>query len=102
VHLALKYSYTNITIFRGIGAAKVSVLQMLQEDWSHPITSHLALYSCHMYLKNPGTWDDPTDEEEPDDGEEVGIYQTYVYQNYRAQSCFKIVTLIFIIREWGF
>jgi hypothetical protein len=78
MRLALKYSCTNITVFHGIGAAKVSVLQMLQEDWSHPITSHLALYSCHMYLKNPGTWDDPLDVQEPDDGEEVCIYQTYV------------------------
>jgi hypothetical protein len=73
VRLALEYSYTSVTVFHGTGAAKVSVLQMLQEDWSHPITSHLALYSCHMYLKNPGTWDDPLDVEETDDGEEVFI-----------------------------
>jgi hypothetical protein len=49
----------------------VSALQMLQEDWSHPITSHLALYSCHMYLKNPGPWEDAAVTEEPGDDEEV-------------------------------
>ncbi|PNF23762.1 hypothetical protein B7P43_G16833 [Cryptotermes secundus] len=63
-------------------AAKVSVLQMLQEDWSHPITSHLALYSCHMYLKNPGSWDDPLDVHEPDDGEEVKVRVKYLRNPY--------------------
>lgn len=59
------------TMFHVVGAAKVSALQMLQEDWSHPITAHLALYSCHMYLKNPEPWEDPVVTEEPGDDEEV-------------------------------
>ena len=45
---------------------------MLQEDWTHRIVSHLALYSCYMYLKNPVPWTDPSEAEKPeDDGEEV-------------------------------
>jgi hypothetical protein len=67
----IKIQHTSNTVFYVVGAAKVSALQMLQEDWSHPITSHLALYSCHMYLKNPGPWEDTAETEEPDNGEEV-------------------------------
>jgi hypothetical protein len=37
-----------------------------------------------MYLKNPGLWEDPTNTEEPDDGEEVCVDQI---------SVIKIVTL---------
>ncbi|KAE8749807.1 hypothetical protein FOCC_FOCC003545 [Frankliniella occidentalis] len=33
-------------------AARVAVLQMLQEDWENPLATRLSLYSCHMYLKN--------------------------------------------------
>lgn len=33
-------------------AARVAVLQMLQEDWENILTTRLALYSCHLYLKN--------------------------------------------------
>lgn len=34
-------------------AAKVAVLVMLQEDFGHPITDRLVLYSCHSYLREP-------------------------------------------------
>lgn len=64
------------------GAAKVSALQMLQEDWSHPITAHLALYSCHMYLKNPEPWEDPVVTEEPNDDEEVKVRVKYLRNPY--------------------
>jgi hypothetical protein len=72
----IKIQHTSNTMFYVVGAAKVSALQMLQEDWSHPITSNLALYSCHMYLKNPGPWEDPTVTEEPGDDEEVYANRT--------------------------
>ncbi|XP_069681686.1 small ribosomal subunit protein mS27 isoform X2 [Periplaneta americana] len=67
------------------GAAKVGVLHMLQEDWSHCITSHLALYSCHMYLRNPEStpWEDPSKTEEvEDDGEEIKVRVKYLRNPY--------------------
>lgn len=33
-------------------AARVGVLQMIQEDWSNQLTNRLSMYSCHMYLRN--------------------------------------------------
>ncbi|KAJ1528417.1 hypothetical protein ONE63_006831 [Megalurothrips usitatus] len=33
-------------------AARVAVLQMFQEDWENILTTRLAMYSCHMYLKH--------------------------------------------------
>ena len=40
-------------------AAKVAIQLMLQEEFDHPITSYLALYSCYSYLNNPqpDPWD---------------------------------------------
>ncbi|XP_067126804.1 small ribosomal subunit protein mS27 [Centruroides vittatus] len=34
-------------------ATKVAVLVMLQEEFLHPITNRLVLYSCHSYLREP-------------------------------------------------
>ncbi|XP_076370412.1 uncharacterized protein LOC143256706 isoform X2 [Tachypleus tridentatus] len=34
-------------------ATKIASLMMLQEDFNHPISCMLALYSCHMYLRDP-------------------------------------------------
>ncbi|PSN51226.1 hypothetical protein C0J52_10547 [Blattella germanica] len=58
-------------------AAKVCVLHMLQEDWSNPVISHLALYACYMHLKNPGPWEleQEPEEEVKDDGEEVDMFK---------------------------
>lgn len=33
-------------------AARIGVLQMIQEDWSNQLTNRLSMYSCHMFLRN--------------------------------------------------
>ena len=45
---------------------------MLQEEFDHPITSHMALYSCYAYLKKPQPqpWD-PQPQPKPEEPEEV-------------------------------
>nr|CAD7400215.1 unnamed protein product [Timema poppensis] len=65
-------------------AAKVGVLQMLQEDWEDPLTNNLALYSCHMYLTSPHVepWDTQPQEDEPDDGEEIKVRVKYLRNPY--------------------
>ncbi|XP_049771239.1 uncharacterized protein LOC126141709 [Schistocerca cancellata] len=64
-------------------AAKVAAMEMLQEDWSNPLTTHLALYSCHMYLKDPGPepWKEEVVEEN-DTEEEVKVRVKYVRNPY--------------------
>ncbi|XP_049785009.1 28S ribosomal protein S27, mitochondrial-like isoform X1 [Schistocerca cancellata] len=64
-------------------AAKVAAMEMLQEDWSNPLTTHLALYSCHMYLKDPGPepWKEEVVEEN-DTEEEVKVRVKYIRNPY--------------------
>ena len=45
-----------------LGAAKIGILQMLQEEWLHPLTTQMSLYSCYHYLKNPLSWTEIEDE----------------------------------------
>lgn len=40
-------------LYIAIDAARVATLMMLQEDFSHPLSKHLALYSCLSYIQNP-------------------------------------------------
>lgn len=65
-------------------AAKVAAMEMLQEDWSNPLTTHLALYSCHMYLKNPGPepWKEEEKVVEDDSEEEVKVRVKYLRNPY--------------------
>ena len=42
--------------------------QMLQEDFSHPITRYLSWYACHMLWKNPSP---PVQEQNKPEEEEV-------------------------------
>ncbi|KAJ8674841.1 hypothetical protein QAD02_010627 [Eretmocerus hayati] len=37
-------------------AAKVATLMMLQEEFEHPLSNALAIYSCLKYLENPDSW----------------------------------------------
>lgn len=37
-------------------AARIATIQMIQEDFSHPIVKYMALFACHKYLSNPVPW----------------------------------------------
>lgn len=56
-------------------AAKVAVEMMLQEDTGNTISRILAVYSCHMYLREPKPepWDPHLPPPEEDDGEEIFV-----------------------------
>lgn len=62
-------------------AAKVAVLPMLQEDCTNPITNALSVYACHMYLKNPDTWQKPLKLED-DSKEEVKVRVRFLRNPY--------------------
>nr|CAG4641675.1 EOG090X05Q1 [Eurycercus lamellatus] len=53
-------------------ATKVAIQLMLQEEFDHPISSHLALYSCYSYLRKPQpeSWD-PQPRPKPEEPVEV-------------------------------
>lgn len=61
-------------------AAKVAVLQMLQEDFSNPIVKYMALYSCLKYLENPSPWNPEVEEvtKTEDDDEEIKVRVSYI------------------------
>lgn len=66
-------------------AAKVATYMMLQEEFEHPISNSLALYSCHKYLENPDTWQEEDPEvlkkqEEPK--EEIKVRVRYLDNPY--------------------
>lgn len=68
-----------------VAAAKVATYLMLQEEFEHPISNSLALYSCHKYLENPDAWqeEDPEEikkREEPK--EEVKVRVRYLINPY--------------------
>lgn len=71
VNHRLKHSITYCN-YSPIDAAKVAIQLMLQEEFDHPITSQLALYSCHSYLKKPlpEPWD-PQPKPKPEEPVEV-------------------------------
>lgn len=50
-----------------VSAVKVGVLQMLQEDLSHPIFNALTLHSCYKYLNSSEIWAMPKPPEEDND-----------------------------------
>nr|CAG4643189.1 EOG090X05Q1 [Ilyocryptus agilis] len=65
-------------------AAKVSIQLMLQEEFDHPITTHLSLYSCYAYLKNrkPEPWD-PLPTPKPEEPvEEVKVRVDYIREPF--------------------
>lgn len=40
-------------------AARIATLLMIQEDCDNPISTAMALYSCHRYLEKPDEWKAP-------------------------------------------
>nr|CAG4647882.1 EOG090X05Q1 [Moina brachiata] len=65
-------------------AAKVAIQLMLQEEFDHPITTPLALYSCYTYLKKPmpEPWD-PQPKPKPEEPvEEVKVRVDYIREPY--------------------
>lgn len=65
-----------------MSAAKVAVLVMLQEDFSHPITKMLALCSCYKYLKSADVWEKPKADEDDSDEDEVKLRVRYLRNPY--------------------
>ncbi|OXU25259.1 hypothetical protein TSAR_003803 [Trichomalopsis sarcophagae] len=65
-------------------AAKTASLMMLQEEYEHPISNALAIYSCHKYLENPDSWQevDPETLKDPEPKEEVKIRVRYLRNPY--------------------
>ncbi|KAF4526623.1 hypothetical protein B566_EDAN015392 [Ephemera danica] len=61
-------------------AAKVGALQMLQEDWEHPLVVRLSILGCVHHLQDPKPWDSigqsPQKQDEPT--EEVKIRVRYL------------------------
>nr|CAH0109935.1 unnamed protein product [Daphnia galeata] len=65
-------------------AAKVAIQLMLQEEFDHPITSYLALYSCYSYLNNPqpDPWD-PQPKPKPEEPvEDVKVRVDYIREPF--------------------
>ena len=48
-------------------AAAIAFDQMLQEDFSHPITRYLSWYACHKFWKNLPVEDQEKETEPPED-----------------------------------
>lgn len=67
-----------------LDAVKVAIQLMLQEEFDHPITCHLALYSCYAYLKKPQPepWD-PQPKPKPEEPvEEVKVRVAYIREPF--------------------
>lgn len=62
-------------------AARVGVLPMLQEDVENPISNTLAIYSCHMYLKNPDGWKE-REPEVDESKEEIKVRIKFLRNSY--------------------
>lgn len=65
-------------------AAKVAIQLMLQEEFDHPITSHLALFSCYSYLKKPQPepWDPQPKVKPEEPAEEVKVRVDYLREPF--------------------
>lgn len=63
-------------------AVKVAVLQMLQEDFSHPILKSMSLYSCFKYLNSSDVWSPPEEPEIDPDEDEVKIRVNFIRNPY--------------------
>ena len=65
-------------------AAKVAIQLMLQEEFDHPIASHLALYSCYGYLKKPQPepWDPQPKPKPQEPAEEVKVRVDYIREPF--------------------
>ncbi|KAK4022667.1 hypothetical protein OUZ56_008121 [Daphnia magna] len=65
-------------------AAKVAIQLMLQEEFDHPITSNLALYSCYGYLNKPQPepWDPQPKPKPVEPVEEVKVRVDYIREPF--------------------
>nr|CAG4638433.1 EOG090X05Q1 [Cyclestheria hislopi] len=65
-------------------AVKVAIQLMLQEDFDHPITSHMALYSCYAYIMKPQPqpWDPQPHAKPEEPVEEVKVRVDYIREPY--------------------
>lgn len=63
-------------------AAKIAVLSMLQEDFSHPILHAFSLYSCLKYLYSPEIWAPPQKPEEDPDEDEIKVRVPFLRNPY--------------------
>jgi len=64
-------------------AAQISILMMLQEDFSNEISSYLAVYSCYMFMKNESldSLKPPPAEEAKDDDDEEVLFRVPFFRN---------------------
>ncbi|KAK6619485.1 hypothetical protein RUM43_012242 [Polyplax serrata] len=65
-----------------ISAVKIAVLHMLQEEFDHPITRVMALYSCYSYLNSSDVWSLQKEEQDDDDDEVVKVRLEYLKNPY--------------------
>lgn len=68
-------------------AAKIATIHMLQEDFSHPIVKHMALFACYKYLLNPVPWEAEQSQpekpaEDEDEDEVVKLRVRYIRNPY--------------------
>nr|CAG4651803.1 EOG090X05Q1 [Triops cancriformis] len=65
-------------------AVKIAIEIMLQEDFTHPIASQLALYSAYAYLKNPTPepWDPQPVPPPEEPAEDVKVRVDYIREPY--------------------
>nr|CAG4636990.1 EOG090X05Q1 [Ceriodaphnia reticulata] len=65
-------------------SAKIAIQLMLQEEFDHPITSHLALYSCYGYLNKPQPepWDPQPKPKPAEPVEQVKVRVDYIREPY--------------------
>ncbi|XP_075212403.1 uncharacterized protein LOC142319243 [Lycorma delicatula] len=66
-------------------AAKVAAIQMVQEDFSHPLVKYMSLFACHKYILNPAPWiseQTEPEEKDEDDEEEIKLRVRYIRNPY--------------------
>ena len=65
-----------------VSAVKIAVLQMLQEEYGHPITKYLAIFSCYKYLLSSMVWSVPPPPEPDPDEDVVKVRVPYIRNPY--------------------
>lgn len=72
-------------------AARIATIQMLQEDFSHPIVNYMSLFACYKYLLDPVPWapEQPEPEkpikenyDEDEEEEEIRLRVRYIRNPY--------------------
>ena len=68
-------------------AAAIAFDQMLQEDFSHPITRYLSWYACHKFWKNLPVEDHEKETEPPGDEVNVSLFQVNEHLCQHGNTC---------------